>query len=369
MRDLDVAIAGEVARFAHAVAARLGRAMAEVVTEPRFGTAAVRAGAAALDLARLRRERYAAPGALPVVSFTASLEADLGRRDFSVNAVALCLHAPDLGGARGAIVDPFGGLADLAARRLRVLHARSFADDATRLWRGARTAAICDLAPDLETARLIAAARPYLHAISGERLWAELARTAERGRAGRALALADAWGVLRGTHPALALSPEATAALARRPTPLPPARLAALLIAPLASPRERRAALDRLAAPRAARQAVEGAARLLEAGRAATGSRAAALDALAPLAGLPVEARLAARWLDPPGQPPLQRALARWERARPALDAAALQRLGVPRSPALGRTLDRLRRARYLGTLGTPAAARRAVRRWISGAE
>ena len=73
-------------------------------------------------------------------------------------------------------------------------------------------------------------------------------------------------------------------------------------------------------------------------------------------------ATLAARWLDPAGQRPLQRELRRWERTRPALDTAALLRLGVERGPALGAWLERLRRERYLGTLRDAASARRAVR-------
>ena len=352
MHDLDLAVDVDAGRFARAVARRLGRAGVEVGAEPRFGTASVRLGGRALDLARLRREVYDRPGALPTVSPTRSIEVDLGRRDFSVNAVALRLDGP-----RVEVIDPFGGLDDLAAGRLRVLHPRSFEDDATRLWRGARTAAICDLAPDGATAELIAAGTGHLATISGERLWGEVARTALRGRAGRTLALADAWGVLAGTHPALRLDSATGTALARRPGPHAPALLAALLLAPLD---DAATILDRLAAPRPAREAVLAVAALLAAGRVPRD-----MDRFDRLAG-PGEARIAARWLDPAAQPALQRDLTRWERIGPHLDAAALQALGVPHGPALGRTLARLRRERYLGILRTRAQARDAVRRWLS---
>ncbi len=141
-------------------------------------------------------------------------------------------------------------------------------------------------------------------------------------------------------------------ALARRPGPHPPSLLLAVLIAPLAG---RAAIADRLTAPRAARRAVHEAARLIAA-------RDRTPDALAALEGVSIEARAAARWLDPAGQPLLQRDLRRWERTRPPLDARALLRLGVERGPALGEWLERLRRERYLGTLRDAASARRAVR-------
>lgn len=368
VHDLDLAVAGDAHRFALAVAARLPRSSGrapEVEHEPRFGTASLRlreAGVegARLDLARLRRERYPAPGALPEVTFVADAEAaievDLARRDFTVNAMALAL----VGARRKLLVDPFGGLEDLAARRLRVLHPRSFIDDATRLWRGARTAAVFDLAPDADTARLIAEGGRWLAAISGDRIMAELTFTAHRVRSGRTLALAEAWGVLHATHPALRLDPATARALRHRPDAIPIEVFVALIVAPL---RARRAILDRLAASRSVATVVEQTARLLAAPVASDPAAAPPTpEDLARLAGPSAEARRAALWLDPERQPLLQRALARWERTRSPLDAHALMRLGVPRGPALGAALHGLRRARYLGTLSAPAAARAAVR-------
>jgi hypothetical protein len=91
-------------------------------------------------------------------------------------------------------------------------------------------------------------------------------------------------------------------------------------------------------------------------------------DALAAIEGTSEIARRAAWWLDGAHQPELQRALGHWERTRPLLTAADLEALGVPRGPALGDWLRRLRAARYLGTLRTPAAARRAVRADLASA-
>jgi tRNA nucleotidyltransferase (CCA-adding enzyme) len=364
VHDLDITVNDDAGAFVEALAPRLTPRTAAPgppsIVE-RFGTASVLIDDTWLDVARLRSETYAAPGALPTVAFVDRIEDDLGRRDFTVNAMALGLAGP----RRGELVDPFGGLDDLARRRLRVLHDRSFIDDATRLWRGARTAALFDVVPDEGTARLIEEGARWLAPISGERLWTELRLTAERGHAGRTLALLDAWGVLRGTHQALQQHPSTARALRRRAAPLSPTLLAALLIAPL---EERAAILDRFAATRAVRDAVEGTARLLAAGTEVA-SPELPPEFLAPLSGTPDDARAAAGWLDVERQPALQRALGRWERTRAPLDAEALTRLGVERGPALGRALEGLRRARYLGTLRDAAEARREVLRRLASGE
>ncbi|MEM7048079.1 MAG: hypothetical protein AAF604_00380 [Acidobacteriota bacterium] len=133
VEDLDFAVAGDVEGFGRALAGRLEGVLQ---TFARFGTAKVMClDGREVDLAALRRETYRSPGALPRVE-PASLEEDLRRRDFSINAMALELQP-----SGGAILhDPWGGAEDLAARRLRVLSRDSFRDDPTRLWRGVRFA-------------------------------------------------------------------------------------------------------------------------------------------------------------------------------------------------------------------------------------
>ena len=343
--DLDLACEGDAAALAAATAERIG---ADWRAEPRFATASVERGGRRLDIAALREERYPRPGALPLVRPGATIEADLRRRDFSVNAIALAVAGP----RRGELLDPFGGLDDLAARRLRVLHSHGFRDDPTRLWRGARCAAARGLRPEPETARLIADAPRWIARVSGRRLLAEFGRIAAARRAAAAVRLLGGWGALRGAHPGWALAPGTARALARRPGPHPAPLLLAVLLAPLS---ERGAIAARLAAPRSVRRAAEDAARLLAA-------RGRGPGALAALEGADAHARRAALWLDPERQAPLQRALRRWERTRPPLDARALRRLGVAPGPGLGAWLARLRRARYSGEARGAADARRLVR-------
>src|SRR3954451_15132627 len=131
--DLDVAVEGDAAAAARTAAERVGGRVRE---HERFATATVEADDLAFDVARARRERYPAPGALPEVE-PASLEEDLLRRDFTVNTLAAALGPPTPGELRSAP----GALEDLETRRLRVLHDDSFTDDPTRLLRLVRYAA------------------------------------------------------------------------------------------------------------------------------------------------------------------------------------------------------------------------------------
>ena len=161
--DLDVV----VEKDARGLAAALG---GELVEHERFSTAKVALGDDLdIDIARARTETYDHPGALPEVH-PADVETDLGRRDFTINAMAV----PITGDAE--LIDPHGGLEDLRAGVLRVLHDGSFADDPTRGLRGARYAARLGLALDPETERLLRAAD--LSTVSEDRVTAELERAA-----------------------------------------------------------------------------------------------------------------------------------------------------------------------------------------------
>ncbi|HEU4430272.1 MAG TPA: poly(A) polymerase, partial [Myxococcota bacterium] len=143
LRDADLTVAAPNDGVPGAATETLARAAAlagdRVIAHGRFGTVRIElAEGGAIDLATLRSETYAAPGALPSVA-AGTLEQDLRRRDFTLNALALPLTAAP--GAASALIDPGGGIADLAAGELRVFHAASFRDDPTRAFRAARFAA------------------------------------------------------------------------------------------------------------------------------------------------------------------------------------------------------------------------------------
>ncbi|MBD2680513.1 MULTISPECIES: CBS domain-containing protein [Nostoc] len=88
-----------------------------------------------VDIATARTEFYPYPAANPEVE-ASSIRQDLYRRDFTINALALRLTSP----RAGELLDFFGGLLDLQAKQIRVLHANSFIEDPTRIYRGVRFA-------------------------------------------------------------------------------------------------------------------------------------------------------------------------------------------------------------------------------------
>ena len=156
--DIDLALPGDAPGLARDLAATHTLRMTQ---HGAFGTATLELAPdlaapppakPALDFITARREYYPAPGQLPEVT-PAGMDADLARRDFTIHAMALPLE-PD----GGPLLDPHGGQADLAAGVIRALHAGSFRDDPTRIFRAARYAARFGFTVEPQTAGWIAAA-------------------------------------------------------------------------------------------------------------------------------------------------------------------------------------------------------------------
>ncbi len=159
--DVDIAVSGDVEALANAVRRETGGAVFPL--GDRYGGWRVAGAEQTVDL-------------LPLVGGT--LASDLAARDFTVNAMAIPLAAEgDAGvGVPGAVVDPFGGRADLDARRLRAVGPDSFGADPLRVLRLARFAA--ELGFAIEDATLVAAraASPSLAGVAAERVLAEVKR-------------------------------------------------------------------------------------------------------------------------------------------------------------------------------------------------
>ncbi len=206
--DLDILISDKLSTVARRVARRLG---GRAVLHGPFLTATVVAGELRIDLSRARSETYVRPGALPRVR-PALVGDDFQRRDFSINAMALPL------GVRGAaVLDPFDGRRDLARRRLRVLHAKSFLDDPTRLFRAVRYAARLGFRLEPETARWAqeAIAGGALDSVSGDRILREVEHLLTEERLARACQDAAAAGLLRAIAANWGLKPAARRGLSR----------------------------------------------------------------------------------------------------------------------------------------------------------
>jgi len=339
-RELDVVTTGEAAT----VAAALGEIQA---AHERFGTLAVRFGPCEYDVVRARAERYPRPGALPEVR-PAGLDADLARRDFSINALAL----DGAGRLRGVP----GALEDLAAGRLRVLHERSFHEDPTRLWRLVRYAVRLGFPPDRETDRLAAeaVAADVLTTVSGDRVGAELRLALREPRPLDALHAAQNLGLVAG----LDLDPaRAASALAI----LPPDGRADLTVLGAAVPDGAWAApfgfnpAEQRILDRCARLAPVASGRPSAVARAL---RAEPVEAIA-VAGARGDAVAARNYLE------------RWRHVRLEIDGHDLVLAGVPEGPEVGARLARVLDRRLDGELGdgrdAQLAAALADPGWLTG--
>lgn len=198
-KDIDLAVVGDGVALAQLLALELGP-QAEVAD--RFGTATVPLGGGLdLDFVTARKERYPSPGALPVVE-PGTLEDDLARRDFTINAQAVPLEREGL----GQLVDRHGGVADLAAKLVRVLHPKSFEDDPTRIFRAVRYAERLGFKIERDTLELmLRAVRDGAPAtVSTERAVREVLLIMGEPRAEAMLVSLDKLGVLASVHPGLA---------------------------------------------------------------------------------------------------------------------------------------------------------------------
>lgn len=169
--EIDVAVEGDAIALAVEFAEASG---AHIERHERFGTATVITGTGAFDFASTRAESYPVPGALPSVA-PASLNVDLERRDFSVNAIAVSLEPQEF----GKVTAVAGAFADLDDKVLRTLHDRSFIDDPTRIWRMCRYAERLGfgIADDTDKAAGQAVADGALATVSLARHGAELLRS------------------------------------------------------------------------------------------------------------------------------------------------------------------------------------------------
>lgn len=135
----------------------------------RFGTIGATKGERRMEITTHRAEHYDPVSRKPNVAFSTALEADLSRRDFTVNAMAVSL--PDL-----RLVDPFNGTSDLATKTLRTPLSPevSFADDPLRMLRAARFIAGYGLEPTPELTEAVVRMRSRLEIVSDERVRDEL---------------------------------------------------------------------------------------------------------------------------------------------------------------------------------------------------
>jgi tRNA nucleotidyltransferase (CCA-adding enzyme) len=348
--DIDLVGEGHVLSLTERAAAVLGGRWVE---HRAFGTVTIEGRGFRLDLAMARAERYARPGALPKVR-PASIGDDLARRDFTINAMALAL----CGRQRGQLLDPFGGMADIAGQRVRVLHDRSFIDDATRILRAIRYETRFSFRIEEKTLALLKRDLAYLDTISGARLRHDLLRLLAEDEPEKGLLRCQQLGVLAAIHKALRFDGELATAFRRarragQPPPQPELYLS--LLGTRLSPADAEAVAIRLALSKKQRQALEGAADLAKLFpwlSQADVHPSQVVERLQPypLSAIDAWALVASQSAT---REKMTHYLGEWRYVKPFLDGRALERLGVVRGPGMGDVLRLLKAARLDGQVSS----------------
>ena len=362
--DLDVVAVGGPENLSDNLADGLG---GEVLSRSEFGTAKLRVQSLIVDLASARKETYQRPGALPSVA-PGTIDDDLARRDFTVNAMAVFLQEVHW----GELLDLHGGRADLQQKLIRVLHPRSFVDDATRILRALRYAHRLGFKYEDETARLSESGLGYVETISGDRIRQELERMFREPDADRLLARAERSGILKAIHPAIGLGRVAAVEIWRLGfCDFPEIDLwrIALLLADVL-PEEASSVIDRLnlngRQAKVVRDviAIRNAFDRLE----APGLRPHQVyELLRHREEASVEVR--ALVAGPLGADKLRQYLNELRYVRPALDGNDLIKLGVPEGPQVGELLSEVLTARLDGLVTTKEEEETMVRRRVQRAD
>ena len=169
-KDIDVVAVGSGIELAKRVAKKIGRG-AYLSVFKNFGTAQVKAGDLELEFVGARKESYSHDSRKPVVE-DGTLEDDQNRRDFTINALAVCLNRVRY----GELVDPFGGIGDLKEKTIRTPLDPdiTFSDDPLRMMRCVRFATQLGFYIDDETFDSLERNRERISIISKERIADEL---------------------------------------------------------------------------------------------------------------------------------------------------------------------------------------------------
>jgi tRNA nucleotidyltransferase (CCA-adding enzyme) len=348
--DFDLVVEGDAIKLAQRLAKD---SQAKLTIHSRFGTAKLHYPGFSLDLATARSETYSKPGALPTVK-PGNLKDDLIRRDFSINAMALCLMPHRF----GELIDLYNGKNDLDNRFIRILHPDSFIDDATRILRAIRYEQRLGFKLEAETERLLRRDVTMLNTISGDRIRHELELILKEDKPERALKRAEELGVLSQLHPSLKGNgwlrqkfEQARKADIR--TSLSTIYLC-LLIHNL-SEKENEEFISRLNFPKNSAQAMRQTLRLKAQLHKLSNPRLKPSDIYQSLHGYTTPAiqanELASESLT--ASQHLRLYLTKLRYVKPILNGEDLKRMGIPSGPKIGEILSALHKARLNGEIRT----------------
>lgn len=197
--DIDLVTVGSGIELAERVAEALGRRKSLAVYA-NYGTAQVKSGTLELEFVGARRESYSRESRNPIVE-DGTLEDDQNRRDFTINAMAICLNSDRF----GELVDPFGGIADLHKGLIRTPLDPdiTFSDDPLRMMRAIRFASQLGFEIVPGTLEAIRRNRERIGIITKERINDELSKIMRSAKPSTGFRLLDACGLLELIFPSL----------------------------------------------------------------------------------------------------------------------------------------------------------------------
>ncbi len=198
-KDIDVVSVGQGIKLAEAVARRLGKG-AYLSVFARFGTAQVKKGDLEVEFVGARKESYQEDSRKPIVE-DGTLQEDQERRDFTINALAICLNKERY----GELLDPFGGLDDMDALSIRTPLDPdiTFSDDPLRMMRAIRFASQLGFFIEPETFAAIGRNAHRIEIISAERIIVELNKILLSPRPSIGLELFEQTGLMELVFPEL----------------------------------------------------------------------------------------------------------------------------------------------------------------------
>ena len=204
--DIDLCIEGNSKKFSTMLSERLnlGKPHESQFLTFKFVGGKGKDNVKSIDIVTCRDETYPTPASLPDV-IPSSIDKDLNRRDFTVNAMAISLTDQHW----GDLIDPSNGFGDIMRKRIRVLHDASFIDDPTRVFRAVRYATRLGFNIDTHTTELITNAIGNVDLLSGTRVRHEFEHILKEPKVCEMLRKAEDLGLLGAITPALRVGPKA----------------------------------------------------------------------------------------------------------------------------------------------------------------
>jgi len=197
--DIDVVTIGSGIQLAEMVAKKLGPNI-QVSVFKNFGTAMLKYQSLEVEFVGARKESYNEDSRKPIVE-DGTLEEDQNRRDFTINALAICLNSDRF----GELIDPFGGIQDIENKILRtpLEPGITFSDDPLRMMRAIRFASQLGFTIEEKTLEAISLNKKRIHIISKERIGEELNKIILSSKPSVGFKLLDKTGLLEIIFPEL----------------------------------------------------------------------------------------------------------------------------------------------------------------------